>query len=140
MWIYSATTHSDMYLRAVAAGVKVKVFHNASIMNAVGCCGLQLYHFGPTVSIPLFLEDWKPESFYDKIETNKKLGMHTLCLLGKSKSYVDADMKESRKVIYVDIKVKEPNIEALKTRCKVVYDPPRYMSVAEAAEVGCVVG
>ena len=82
--LYSATTHSDIYLRAVAAGVEVKVFHNASIMNAIGCCGLQLYHFGQTVSIPLFLENWKPDSFYDKIELNKKQGLHTLCLLGKS--------------------------------------------------------
>lgn len=39
-----ATTHSDLALRAKQQGIKVQVIHNASIMNAVACCGLQLYH------------------------------------------------------------------------------------------------
>ncbi|XP_044055629.1 diphthine methyl ester synthase isoform X2 [Siniperca chuatsi] len=38
---FGATTHSDLVLRAVNAGIPYKVIHNASIMNAVGCCGLQ---------------------------------------------------------------------------------------------------
>ncbi len=41
-----ATTHTDLELRARALGIPVKVIHNASIMNAVGVCGLQLYRFG----------------------------------------------------------------------------------------------
>jgi diphthine synthase len=32
----------------------VRVIHNASIMNAVGACGLQLYRFGEAVSIVFF--------------------------------------------------------------------------------------
>jgi len=103
-----------MFIRAAELDVKIKVFHNASIMNAIGSCGLQLYNYGQTVSIPLFQGNWKPASFYDKIETNLKLGFHTLCLL--------------------DIKVKEPNLEILETRGKVVYDKPRYMTVKEACE------
>ena len=59
-----------------------QVVHNASIMNAVGCCGLQLYNFGRTVSIVFFTDTWRPDSFYDKIATNSAAGMHTLCLLG----------------------------------------------------------
>ena len=43
---FGATTHSDLVLRAKEKGVKVSVVHNASIMSAVGCCGLQLYNFG----------------------------------------------------------------------------------------------
>ena len=31
--------------------VPFEVVHNASIMNAIGCCGLQLYNFGKTVSM-----------------------------------------------------------------------------------------
>jgi diphthine synthase len=81
--LYSATTHSDLYLRAIDLGIQVKVIHNASIMNAIGCCGLQLYNFGQTVSIPLFQGNWRPDSFYDKIASNAKDGLHTLCLLGK---------------------------------------------------------
>ena len=51
-------------------------------MNAIGACGLQLYTFGQTVSIVFFTETWRPDSFYDKIAANRKLGLHTLCLLG----------------------------------------------------------
>uniref|UniRef100_A0A8C6KXH5 diphthine methyl ester synthase n=1 Tax=Nothobranchius furzeri TaxID=105023 RepID=A0A8C6KXH5_NOTFU len=39
---FGATTHSDLVLRAVNSGIPYKVVHNASIMNAVGCCGLQV--------------------------------------------------------------------------------------------------
>ncbi len=50
-------------------------------MNAVGACGLQLYRFGESVSIVFFTDTWQPDSFYDKIAANRKLGLHTLCLL-----------------------------------------------------------
>lgn len=42
----SATTHTDMLLRARELDIPTTVIHNASIMNAVGACGLQLYNFG----------------------------------------------------------------------------------------------
>lgn len=42
----SATTHTDLQLRARGRGIQVKVVHNASVMNAIGACGLQLYRFG----------------------------------------------------------------------------------------------
>lgn len=138
----------------------MRVIHNASIMNAIGCCGLQLYRqvaadaesgsspiaaprkrpnhrrFGETISIVFFTETWRPDSFYDKIKNNRNLvrlpsaaaapsfpladpalrcpqGLHTLCLL--------------------DIKVKEPNLEAL-CRGKKVYEPPRFMTINTALE------
>ncbi|KAM8888519.1 diphthine methyl ester synthase isoform 2-T2 [Synchiropus picturatus] len=68
---FGATTHSDLVLRAVQAGIPYRVIHNASIMNAVGCCGLQLYNFGETVSLVFWTETWRPESFYDKICKNR---------------------------------------------------------------------
>lgn len=43
---YRATTHTDLELRARALSIPTKVIHNASIMNAIGACGLQLYRFG----------------------------------------------------------------------------------------------
>lgn len=109
---FGATTHSDLWLRCKKMGVAVQVIHNASIMNAIGCCGVSLYAFGQTVSIPLFRKTWRPDSFYERIEVNKNAGLHTLCLL--------------------DIKVKEPNIEILETRGKFVYDPPYFMTINEA--------
>jgi diphthine synthase len=108
-----ATTHTDLIIRAKEAGVKVELVHNASIMGAAGACGLQLYNFGHTVSVPFFDEKWRPTSFYPKIKYNRQGGMHTLCLL--------------------DIKVKEPDFEAM-MKGKTKFLPPRYMSVSTAAE------
>ena len=92
-----ATTHTDIILRARALNIPTRVVHNASIMNAVGACGLQLYNFGQTVSLVFFTDTWKPDSFYDRIKENVKLGMHTLVLL--------------------DIKVKEQSEENLARSC-----------------------
>lgn len=80
---FGATTHTDLVLRAKEKGYKFEVVHNASIMNAVGCCGLQLYSFGETISIPYWSDTWMPDSFYDKIKVNRANNFHTLCLLGK---------------------------------------------------------
>lgn len=110
---YGATTHTDLELRAVSQRIPVKVIHNASIMNAVGAAGLQLYRYGEAVSIVFFTETWRPDSFYDKILSNRKAGLHTLCLL--------------------DIKVKEPSLESL-ARGKKVYEPPRFMTINTAIE------
>ncbi|XWS71229.1 hypothetical protein CRYUN_Cryun03dG0120900 [Craigia yunnanensis] len=43
---FGATTHTDLVVRAKTLGVDVKVVHNASVMNAIGICGLQLYRYG----------------------------------------------------------------------------------------------
>jgi diphthine synthase len=77
----SATTHSDLVVRAHDRGIPVQVIHNASIMSGVAACGLQLYSFGPTISIPFWTEKWRPDSYYDKLKLNKGHGFHTLCLL-----------------------------------------------------------
>ena len=82
-------------------------------MNAVSCCGLQLYKFGQAVSICFFTEHWRPDSWYEKIEANKKIGLHTLLLL--------------------DIKVKEQSEENL-LRGRKIYEPPRFMTVSQAAK------
>lgn len=110
---FGATTHTDLVLRARELGIKYETIHNASVMNAVGACGLQLYNFGQTVSLVFFTDTWKPDSFYEKIMENRRLGLHTLLLL--------------------DIKVKEQSIENM-ARGRLIYEPPRYMSINTAAE------
>jgi len=110
---FGATTHADLMIRARELGIKTKTIHNASIMNAIGCCGLQLYSFGETVSIPFWTEDWQPDSFFDKIQTNLERGFHTLCLL--------------------DIKVAERSIENMMKDRK-IFEPPRFMTVAQASD------
>lgn len=42
---FGATTHTDLVLRAKQKNIPTKVVHNASIMNAIGCCGLQVNHY-----------------------------------------------------------------------------------------------
>ena len=81
-------------------------------MSAIGSTGLQLYNFGQTVSMVFFTDNWKPSSFYDRVKENRQIGLHTLVLL--------------------DIKVKEQSLENL-ARGKKVFDPPRYMTVAQCA-------
>ncbi|KAI9661258.1 MAG: diphthine synthase [Bathelium mastoideum] len=107
---FSATTHTDLVLRARHLSISTQSVPNASILTAVGATGLSLYTFGQTVSIVFFTDTWRPSSFYDKIGENATLGLHTLLLL--------------------DIKVKEPNLEQM-AKGKIVYEPPRYMSVAQ---------
>jgi len=94
---FCATTHTDLFLRAIKIGLKVEVIHNASIMNAVGCCGLQLYRFGETVTIPFFTEKWRPYSFYEKILKNRENNLHTLVLVDiKVKERTDENLLKSK--------------------------------------------
>ncbi|XP_042493820.1 probable diphthine methyl ester synthase [Macadamia integrifolia] len=98
---FGATTHSDLVVRAKKLGVEVKVIHNASVMNAIGVCGLQLYRYGETVSIPFFTETWRPDSFYEKIQRNRVLGLHTLCLLGTYLYYFSASSYYCLRVLLI---------------------------------------
>ncbi len=78
-----ATTHTILLQEARKQNIKIQIIHNASIISAIGETGLHLYKFGQTVTIP-FPEKTKnhlPESVYNAIAENKKLGLHTLCLL-----------------------------------------------------------
>jgi diphthine synthase len=109
---FGATTHTDLFLRAARAGVETVVVHNASIMTAVGACGLQLSSFGQTVSVPFFRPDWRPDSWYDKLAHNASGGLHSLVLL--------------------DIKMREPDFALLVRTGRTAHLPPRFMTVNEA--------
>lgn len=100
-------------LRARALRIRTHSIPNASILSAIGCAGLQLYNFGQTVSMVFYLDNWKPTSFYDRVAENAAAGLHTLVLL--------------------DIKVKEQSLENM-ARGRRIYEPPRYMTVAQCAE------
>ncbi|GMQ10858.1 hypothetical protein CsSME_00053698 [Camellia sinensis var. sinensis] len=105
-----ATTHTDLVVRAKKLGVFVKVVHNASVMTVVGVCGLQLYRYGETVSIPFFTETWRPDSFYEKIQRNRMLGLHTLCLLGR-KQYEPPRYMTIKTAIEQLVEVKQKHTE-----------------------------
>jgi len=110
---FGATTHTDLSLRARALGIPTRTIHNASILTGVSITGLSLYNFGQTTSMVFFTDNWRPDSFYDRLAENASLGLHSLILL--------------------DIKVKEPDLVALARTGRTVYEPPRYMTAAQCA-------
>jgi len=85
---FIATTHVTLRIDAEKQGIKTRVVHGTSIMSAiVSLSGLHNYKFGKTVTVP-FPENFS-ETPYNVIAQNKKLGLHTLCLL---------DLKASEKL------------------------------------------
>jgi len=76
-----ATTHIALRIQAERCGIKNRIVHGASILSAViGLSGLHNYNLGKTVTIP-FPDECPPKTPYKVIAQNKKLGLHTLCLL-----------------------------------------------------------
>lgn len=76
-----ATTHIQLLIDAEKLGVQWSVIPGISVQNYIGRTGLNAYRFGKTVSIVSPSENYRPESFYDKIRANIEAGLHTLCLL-----------------------------------------------------------
>ncbi len=72
-----ATTHITLVQEAKLSGVRCKVIHAASIIDAVAETGLQLYKFGKIASIPKHEAD----SFTEVIKDNQKINAHTLLLV-----------------------------------------------------------
>lgn len=84
-----ATTHVALRLRAERMGIKTRIVHGASVLSAViGLSGLHNYMFGKSVTIP-FPDETPSETPYSVLSQNKKLGLHTLCLL-------DIDVEKER--------------------------------------------
>ena len=110
---FGATTHLDLLLQARKKGFTVKIVHNASILNAVGIVGLNLYKYGQTTSIVFPEENYEVRTHYDVLKENSSRGLHTLCLL--------------------DIKMKEPSKENLRLGKKQA-EKPRFMTVNQAIE------
>ncbi len=111
--IFSATTHTDLFLRAKEKKIAVECIHNASVMTAIGITGLELYKFGKTTSIVFSEPTWQPQTPYDVLKANLSLDYHTLLLL--------------------DIKRKEQSKEHLRTNKK-IYGKPRYMTIAQGIQ------
>jgi diphthine synthase len=77
----SATTHSELILACKKKKIPYKIFHNASVLTAIAECGLQLYKFGKTASMPTWRDNWKPDSFLDLVKQNLSIDAHTLLLV-----------------------------------------------------------
>ena len=86
-----ATTHSSLILECKKRKISFKIYHNSSIFSAICETGLHIYKFGPTVTIPLKSRGKDFSSVVQKIEENRKRGLHTLCLL-------DIDLEKNEKL------------------------------------------
>ena len=90
-----ATTHISLILEARKRGIETRVAPAPSIFTvAPGLCGLQIYKFGRTVTIPRFKEGFRPSSFAVHMRENLKRGLHTLALLD-----VDLSIREALKEV-----------------------------------------
>jgi diphthine synthase len=97
---FSATTHISLLLAALKQEIGVQVTHGVSIFSAVGEIGISLYKFGKTCSIPKPEPGFRPESFYDVIRENQKIGAHTLvltCLDSRKAIQLLLEIEERRK-------------------------------------------
>ena len=81
-----ATTHISILQEAKKRKIKLKIIHNASILDAVGETGLQLYKFGKTASMPGFDAD----SYMDIVKQNLGIKAHTLILVDIGLEFQDA--------------------------------------------------
>lgn len=76
-----ATTHIEIVQEARKKDITIRVIHASSILTAVCESGLFSYKFGKSCSVPFWLDNFRPESFYDIIIENKKIKAHTLVFL-----------------------------------------------------------
>ena len=77
----TATTHITLIQEAKASGVKYKMIYNASILDAIGETGLQIYKFGKVTSMPAWKKSYEPDSFMEVVKQNKSIKAHTLILV-----------------------------------------------------------
>jgi len=81
----SATTHVSLRRQAAAAHVTCEVVPAASILTAApGAAGLSHYKFGRTTTLVLPRPGFAPESPFDALAANLRVGLHTLVLLDLS--------------------------------------------------------
>jgi len=85
-----ATTHISLIQEAREQEVKYRVFHNASIFDAIGETGLQLYKFGKIASMPAWKKSFTPDSFMKIVQQNMSQEAHSLILVDIGLDFQDA--------------------------------------------------
>lgn len=79
---FAATTHVALRLAAEERGHRWRYVPNASVLtSAAGFLGLMHYRFGRTVSLPFPEPGFAPRSPLERIDENRRRGLHTLVLL-----------------------------------------------------------
>ncbi len=107
----TATTHIQFLLDAKENDVKVKIIPGISVTNTIASSGLDEYKFGRIVTICYHLENFQPESFYDSIKENQKIGLHTMCLLDIKKDQEPQILMNSIEAIQILDKISKKRNE-----------------------------
>ena len=80
--LLQATTHVDLQLRALDAGIDCRVIHGISITTVVtGAVGLSNYKFGRQTTLTYPYGDWIATSPMEVLASNWEQNLHTLALL-----------------------------------------------------------
>jgi len=88
----TATTHITLIQEAKKQKVKYKIIYNASVLDGVAECGLQLYKFGKIASMPKWQKNFTPDSFMEIVKDNQKINAHSLILID-----IGLELKEAKK-------------------------------------------
>jgi diphthine synthase len=102
-----ATTHISLIQEAKASGIRYKVIYNASVFDAIGETGLQLYKFGKIASMPAWKKSYEPDSFMDIVKENESINAHTLILVDIGLGFDDALGQLERAAKNKEIKLKK---------------------------------
>jgi diphthine synthase len=100
----TATTHISLIQEAIASGIKYRVINNASILDAVGETGLQLYKFGKITSMPYWKQSYEPDSFMEVIKENQSIKAHSLIL-------IDINMDISKTITQLEKSAKNHDVK-----------------------------
>lgn len=106
----SATTHITLVEECIENKIKYKIVYAGSVFDAIAESGLQLYKFGKIASMPLWKNNFKPESFIDLIKENQSINAHSLILIDIELNFNDAlnqliDSSKNKKINIEEILV-----------------------------------
>ena len=117
----TATTHISLIQEAKECNIRYKVIHNASILDAIGETGLQIYKFGKITSMPKWEKNFTPESFMKIVQENQSIKAHSLILIDIGLDFQDALKQLKKSAKEYDIKLKKLVVcQALGTKNKKV--------------------
>ena len=117
----TATTHISLIQEAKECNIRYKVIHNASILDAIGETGLQIYKFGKITSMPKWGKNFTPESFMKIVQENQSIKAHSLILIDIGLDFQDALKQLKKSAKEYDIKLKKLVVcQALGTKNKKV--------------------
>lgn len=129
----TATTHITLIEEAKRLGIRTKVIHSASVLDAVAETGLQLYKFGKVASMPRWdsKKNFTPDSFMEIVKENQIIGAHSLILIDIGMEFPEALEQLIKSAENHAIKIKELVLcQALGTKHQKIF----YKGIAELKE------